>query len=158
MKKALSITLCLSFLFAALLFTGCAAKPWPVGTWTLSEVTSGEGRSMSVDTFQREVFDLGDTLSSADMQRAAGRSYCTKLTLNEDGTGAVEYKNPFGSHTEECTWHEFEGSLEIIFNSRAQFKFEGERRSMTFVIKESFTLESGFTMTVTLYTLKYAKN
>ncbi len=157
MKKTLSFALCLTMIFSVLFFSGCASKPWPVGEWTLSYVYDGHNSAVMVDRFENEVFDFGDSLSPEDLQRAAGRVYVKKLTLNEDGKGTVEYRNAFGLHTEECTWHEFQGSLEIIFNSRTQFKFEGDRRSMQIEIKESIPLDSGFTMTSVVYTLKYTK-
>ena len=157
MKRTIALLLCLVIVSAMPLMSGCSSKPWPVGEWTLSYVYDGHDSAVMLDRFENEVFDFGESLSPEDMQRAAGRAYVKKLTLNEDGKGTVEYRNAFGLHTEECSWHEFQGSLEIIFNSRAQFKFEGEGRSMQIEIKESVPLDSGFTMTSVIYTLKYTK-
>ena len=111
-----------------------------------------------LDDFEREVFDLGGSVSLSEMQNAANRTYIKKLSLNKDGTGTIEYRNPFGAQTAECTWTESDGELRISVGGRTQFVFTGDRSGMTYEIKETFTLDSGFTITSTAYTLKYKKN
>lgn len=155
MKKLFAILFILT-----LLCTACSTGTWVEGEWTLSFAIDREGKKLTPQEFHKDIFDLGDSVSMSEMQAIAQRTmHVTKLTLKKDGGGTVEYVSPLGKFTEDCTWAESDGTLEINFKGRKQFELQIDKRSncLAVELKESQRLSEKLAMTSVVYTLKYEK-
>lgn len=159
MKKIRMMLVCL-LLCLALMCTACSTNAWLKGEWILASVKTAEGKMITPEEFYSNAFAFGSSVSDAEITRIAQQiTHITKLSLNMDGNGTVEYMNPFGKNKESCTWNEEDGVLKIIFKGRVQFTLQCDRRtdSLSDELKESRRLSETTVMSIVRYTLKYKK-
>ena len=154
------ILILMAFILCMLFCSACSPGSWLAGEWTLASAVDMEGNKLSAEEFEKEIFDLGESISMTEMQAIAQQTiHCTKLTLEKDGTGSVRYVSPITKTQEDSTWEEQDGTLRISSKGRVQFTLQCDRSSgsLTAEIKEKQKLANNLVMTFVKYTLKYEK-